>query len=149
MTAYRLASSSITEVRFGAVQLSRPVGQNSFHHRPEHGIIVATRNREAQTVEKILADLLEQVKELRTEVKGVKDEHGAILRALEHRTEVMGANLTRLQEDVNYIRGQVTHLEHLGSQMAEIKENLLDVEDALKFALLKVAQHDTRLRHAK
>lgn len=100
-------------------------------------------------MEKILADLLEQVKELRTEVKGTKDEHGAILRALEHRTEVMGANLTRLQEDVNYIRGQVTHLEHLESQMAEIKENLLDVEDALKFALLKVAQHDSRLRQAK
>ena len=128
----------------------------------------------------ILNQILDQLKELGNEVKGqrgelndlrndvqaIREEHGGLLRVLEHRAEVTSANIVRLQEDVTYLTGSVNHLkgdmdqlkddigqlkgkvDHLQNDVTEIKENLLDLEDGLKFALLKIAQYDARIKRA-
>lgn len=77
-------------------------------------------------VEEKLSSLDVKVGQLENEVKGVKStvyEHTKVLKALEHRVDVNSANMVRLQEDMNYVKGEVAGLKASHKELTERLEN--------------------------
>lgn len=103
-------------------------------------------------MEKVLQDILGQIKEMKTEmtemkteikslnnrmgkveskvdiIEGKLDEQRDILRAVEHRTEENSAQLTALGESMNYIKGDISNinnrLDYQIGEIAKTKEEL-------------------------
>ncbi|MDI3535500.1 MAG: hypothetical protein PWQ82_1865 [Thermosediminibacterales bacterium] len=81
-------------------------------------------------------DMKSEIKDIKLEIAGIKStlqEHGQLLRALEHRADITGAGVTRLEEKANYLQGDITHLKRdvddLRSDVVELKSNVARLAD--------------------
>lgn len=61
-------------------------------------------------------------------VLSILKEHSQLLHVLEHRTEVTGAEVTAIKEDINHMKGDITRLKE---EQAVIKNDLGAVKDDL------------------
>ena len=61
-------------------------------------------------------------------VLSILKEHSQLLHVLEHRTEVTGAEVTAIKEDINHMKGDITRLKE---EQAVIKNDLAMVKDDL------------------
>jgi archaellum component FlaC len=81
-----------------------------------HQVLEELRSFRAEVLSRIggletRMDRLEaRVSNLEVEVKGIRDEHGLILRGLEERTAILSSTLTRVANDVNDVKGQMINL---------------------------------------
>lgn len=57
-----------------------------------------------------VAGIKTEFTDIKIEVKGIREEHGLILRALEERTSITNATVTRMAEDMNYIKGDIARI---------------------------------------
>ncbi|MEW6663025.1 MAG: hypothetical protein ACOY9Y_02190 [Bacillota bacterium] len=70
---------------------------------------VEVRN-ELSEVRNELSEIKNRVGNLEVETKGIREEHGTLLRTLEERTSVTNATVTRLAEDMDHIKGDVSRI---------------------------------------
>ncbi len=61
-------------------------------------------------------------------ILSILKEHSQLLRVLKHRTEVTGAEVTAIKEDINHMKGDITGLKE---EQAVIKNDLGVVKDEL------------------
>jgi regulator of replication initiation timing len=57
-----------------------------------------------------VAGIKTEFTDIKIEVNGIREEHGLILRALEERTSITNATVTRMAEDMNYIKGDIARI---------------------------------------
>lgn len=74
-----------------------------------HQVLEELRSFRAE-VASIMDGLETRVGNLEVEVKGIRDEHGLILRGLEERTVIISSTLARVANDVNDLKGQMINL---------------------------------------
>lgn len=96
-------------------------------------------------MEKVLNQILDELKTLNQKVVNIEStqqEHTQLLRALEHRSEVTGAEVTTIKEEINYLKGDAAKNE---ARHDIVLDKLSDTDEKLDYALLKIAKHDVKL----
>ena len=86
--------------------------------------------------------LLQQILEKLNGIESTQQEHTQLLRALEHRSEVTGAEISTIKEDITYLKGDAAKNEAINGS---VLDKLSDIDENLDYALLKIAKHDVKL----
>lgn len=90
-----------------------------------------------------ITDLKSEVSNLKSEVENIKNtlsEHGALLKAIEHRVEENTVSITALGESMDQVKGQLARQEMLSKSLLKSRDSLMRRQNELELEILDIRE---------